>query len=223
MGQRGRGDGFPSLPAFSASFHEDERRLDGLPAPDSFQFSPLTHDDPFEVDYQMPSIPFDAFAVNMPGETIPVFESTPPSESPARFAAELRGARLPNPNQGGTGPLAGAIGAGSGESSGEGSGKGDGVGDENGDGVGAIQIYNPRPAYPREARRQSIEGVVVVELSIRSDGSCSVNKVLESSGSRVLDEAVVATVATWKYRPATEAGRPVTSVERIRFVFQLAK
>ena len=212
-GQAGSGDGAPR--SFSAAFHQDEARVEGNRTPDAFQFDRVSDDEPVVIDLQRPLIPFDAFAAQSPGDSVPVSDASLPSDpTAARFPADLRGARLPQAAEaGGSGARPGAIGV----------GPGAGSGDKGGEGAGPIQVYGPHPDYPREARRHSIEGVVVVELSIRADGSCSVKRILQSSGSPVLDEAVVGTVATWKYKPATEGGRPVTAVERIRFVFQLSK
>src|SRR5204862_468731 len=88
---------------------------------------------------------------------------------------------------------------------GGGNGKGEGEGTGEGNAVG---IYTPPPAYPGEARRRNIEGSVLVELAIASDGSCAVRRVLESSGFSPLDDAVQSTVQRWKYRPASADGRP---------------
>jgi TonB family protein len=219
-GQAGGDPGAPSIPGFSAAFHPDEPRVDGQRTPDAFQFDRVSDDQPVEIDLQRPVIPFDAFAVPFPGETLPLPDpSLPADPSTARFSSDFRRARLPQAQAGEAGSRPGPIGVG--PSAGSGTGKS--TGDGSGEGAGPVQVYGPRPDYPREARRQSIEGVVVVELSIHADGSCSVNRILQSSGSPVLDEAVVGTVATWKYKPATEGGRPVTTIERIRFVFQLSK
>ncbi len=60
-----------------------------------------------------------------------------------------------------------------------------------------------------------------MELAIDADGSCSVKRLLESSGFASLDDAVQATVRHWKYRPADADGRAATTTKRIRFVFKL--
>ena len=214
-GRSGSGNGTSAFPAFSAAFHQHESRVDGERHPDSYQFDRISDDEPVVIELQRPLIPFDAFSLPSPGDTLPIPDASLSSDPLAgRFPAELRGVRLPPAAEsGGSGPRPGPIALGSGT----------GSGDKGGEGAGPVQVYGPHPDYPREARRHSIEGVVVVELSIRADGSCSVNRILQSSGFPVLDEAVLATVSTWKYKPATEGGRPVTAVERIRFVFQLSK
>ena len=71
------------------------------------------------------------------------------------------------------------------------------------------------------ARSRNIEGSVLVELAIAVDGSCSVRRILESSGFTPLDEAVQKTVLHWKYRPADADGRPETTTKRLRFTFRL--
>ena len=100
-----------------------------------------------------------------------------------------------------------------------GTGRGE-EGDGPGDGA-AVEVYNPPPQYPPSARRRGIEGEVLVEISIGEDGSCAGARIVESSGSDALDDASLAAVRTWTFRPAIRGGRPVPSTERVRFVFKL--
>src|SRR6185295_17218600 len=109
-------------------------------------------------------------------------------------------------------------GSGGGDAGGEGKGQGTGVGDGN-----ATEVYTPAPAYPSDARRRNIQGIVVVQIAIAGDGTCAVQKVVESSGCDSLDHAVTATVSHWKYRSAEADQRPDPTTKRVRFVFKLGR
>jgi protein TonB len=226
-GQHGDGNGLPA--GFQASFHDAGEKVDGAPMPDVRDAGPVVDDASVtQIDPERPSIPFDAFSVDVrPSD--PSAEPTDFTDpTSARFPATVRGAALPKGSSGDAGGTApgegkGVLAGSPSEGKGQGNGSGAGVGDGSGEGQGALQVYSPHPVYPREARRQLIEGVVVVELAVHVDGSCTVNRIIQSSGSQVLDDAVLGTVGTWKYKPASEGGHPVTTIEKIRFVFQLSK
>lgn len=85
----------------------------------------------------------------------------------------------------------------------------------------AVEVYNPPPEYPLGARRARREGVVVVEVAIRADGTCGEVRVVEDAPDPSFREAVLSAVRQWKFQPATRGGRPVESVQRFRFVFRI--
>jgi TonB family protein len=69
-------------------------------------------------------------------------------------------------------------------------------------------IYQPAPEYSDKARRKKIQGVVMVEVVVKADGTVrdvSVVKGLEPS----LDKQAIAGVSKWKFQPATKDGNPV--------------
>lgn len=70
----------------------------------------------------------------------------------------------------------------------------------------AGQISNPAPAYPSLSRRLREEGLVVLEILIRADGSVGEIKLKASSGFKRLDEAAINAVKRWRYQPATQGG-----------------
>jgi len=228
-GGQGEGSDAAARPGLSAGFHEENQVIDGQPLPDRAQFGPVADREPQEIDPARPPIPFDAFSEDVPGETLPVPEPGVPADPQTeRFAAEIRGARLPGSasstatgeaGRGGETPAAaGPVGAGLG------SGSGTGTGDGRGEGTDAVLVYAPQNyEYPREARRHSIEGEVVVEIAIRVDGTCTVNRIVQSSGSSIFDDAIHRMISQWKYKPATQGGRPVPAIDRVRFRFQLTK
>jgi TonB family protein len=99
---------------------------------------------------------------------------------------------------------------------------GRGVGTEGRDeGVEAVPLETPSPAYPDAARRKNLQGAVIAEIRIDREGKVESARAAEGSGSPLLDDAALAAVRAWKYRPATLGGKPVPSVRRVRFVFRL--
>lgn len=222
-----------SLDAHEASLRS-ENIVSGEPLGDPVQYGRLTEDvqDPLPADELPPPVrPFDVFAVGaaeVPPPATPPVLSDPLQSRPAP-AAE-RAAKLPaagttdgpgsdpdnlpgNADDAGPG---GPGGSGGGSSGGSGQGQGAGMGDGQ-----ATGVYTPAPAYPGDARRLRIQGAVLVELAIDADGGCTLGRIVESSGSDLLDNAAAAAVSRWKYRSASADGRPDRTTKRIRFVFKL--
>ncbi|MCK9274494.1 MAG: energy transducer TonB [Syntrophales bacterium] len=81
---------------------------------------------------------------------------------------------------------------------------------------------NPPPAYPQIARRRGYEGVVVLFVEVRSDGTVENVTIKESSGKTILDRAALEGVRTWTFYPALREGKPVSArIEvPVRFVLK---
>ena len=101
------------------------------------------------------------------------------------------------------------------------SGAGAGVGEGTDGGVEAVPLDTPSPAYPEEARREHLEGTVIVEIRIDRSGRVETARVTQGSGKSILDDAAVAAVRKWSYRPATLNGEAIASLRRVRLVFRL--
>jgi len=80
---------------------------------------------------------------------------------------------------------------------------------------------NPPPVYPRIARIRGYEGLVLLEVDVSADGSCTGVEVIESSGHEVLDQAAVDAVQKWKFRPALANGATVSGRARVPIRFKL--
>lgn len=108
-------------------------------------------------------------------------------------------------------------GTGTGIGSGRGPGLGPGSGGGTGDGVyrpgGAVSaprlIKNIPPKYTTEALRHDIQGTVVLEAIVSSDGCASHIRVVRSLDRNGLDDEAVAAVAQWRFEPGRLAGAPV--------------
>lgn len=70
----------------------------------------------------------------------------------------------------------------------------------------AAYLSNPAPEYPAAAKRNGIQGKVLVNVLVKADGTPASVKISRSSGSNNLDEAAVDAVSQWKFIPARRSG-----------------
>lgn len=80
---------------------------------------------------------------------------------------------------------------------------------------------NPPPAYPADAKRLGLQGTAVVRVTIGADGRPTALRLVESSGWAALDDAALAAVRGWRFRPATRGGAPVDATIDLPVVFSL--
>ncbi len=102
---------------------------------------------------------------------------------------------------------------------------GDGQGSGRGGGGAAAQPnydVNPKPPYPRIARRLGAQGVVTLRVFVLKDGSVGQAAVLRSSGFRMLDDSALRTVrSAWRFFPARRDGMAIESWVEIPIKFVL--
>jgi TonB family protein len=168
---------------------------------------------------EKPVPPPPAPAVQAPVKSIPA----DPVESPGLPEAPPRA-----PSRG-TGDR-GGVGSGSGQGVGEGAGGGLGAGTGGGTGGGVYQpgagidpptlVREVRPVYTDEARRQRIEGDVILEIVVRSDGSVGSIRVKRSLGGG-LDQRAIDAVRQWRFNPARRHGTPVDVAVEVAVEFKL--
>lgn len=65
-------------------------------------------------------------------------------------------------------------------------------------------VHRVEPDYPEEARRQGVQGAVVLEVHINPDGAVQELKLI--SGSPLLAQAATNAVRQWKFKPHTVNG-----------------
>jgi periplasmic protein TonB len=172
-------------------------------------------------------------AVKEPDPTPEVVEEPPPIETlniPARTMAADAIAPAPgvlegNANTSSTGSGSGT-GAGSGQGSGLGPGSGGGTGGgvyRPGNGVEIPQLIRQvKPSYTSEAMRAKVQGVVLLECVVQTDGgvgNCSVQKSLDQSFG--LDQEAIKAARQWRFRPGTRLGEPVPVLVTIELTFTL--
>jgi protein TonB len=114
------------------------------------------------------------------------------------------------------------IGEGSGPGVGRGSGGGTGGGPYRpGSGIEAPRLVREVKAdYTEDARRRSLEGDVVLEIVVRSDGAVGDVKLLKGLGAG-LDERAIQAVRDWRFAPARRLGAPVDVIVEVSVEFKL--
>ena len=137
----------------------------------------------------------------------------------------------PDPRKANQGSGAGG-GAGTGNGAGVGEGNGSGIGPGSGGGEGGGP-YRPgagidppslqrevKALYTDDARRQGIEGDVVLEIVVRRDGSVGDVR-LKRSLDRGLDQRAIDAVRQWRFAPARRHGVPVDVIVEVAVAFKL--
>jgi TonB family protein len=89
-----------------------------------------------------------------------------------------------------------------------------------GDVKAPVAIAHPAPRYPELARRMRIEGVVIVDAVIDSNGNVVEARLRHDPGFGC-GEAALQAIQSWKYEPATLNGRRVSVFLEVRVSFRL--
>jgi TonB family protein len=82
-----------------------------------------------------------------------------------------------------------------------------------------MKIRDVKPVYPQEARDAGIQGVVIIEARIESDGSVSNTRVLRSVTD--LDQAALEAVSQWRFVPTLMNGQAVPVIMTVTVNFTL--
>jgi protein TonB len=80
---------------------------------------------------------------------------------------------------------------------------------------------NPKPLYPREARKKGFQGEVVLKVEVLSNGLVGQVEVKKSSGHEVLDRSALSAVKHWKFFPAKRGESAISFWVNIPIKFQL--
>lgn len=81
------------------------------------------------------------------------------------------------------------------------------------------RIVHVRPVYPQEAQDASVQGVVILEVRIGTDGSVEDVVVLKSIP--LLDQAAIDAVRQWRYTPTLINGKAVPVIMMVTVNFTL--
>lgn len=124
----------------------------------------------------------------------------------------------------------GGTGSGTGTGMGEGDGSGIGPGSGGGTGGGPYRpgsgvtppglLREVKPEYTEDARRRNLEGEVVLEIVVRSDGTVGQVKLLSGLGAG-LDQRAIDAVRQWRFSPARRLGAPVDVMVEVAVEFRL--
>lgn len=117
------------------------------------------------------------------------------------------------------------FGSGTGNTMGDKSGDGEGIGNSGGPYANVVSqvacLYCPEPPYTEEARKNKLQGKMVVKVLVGQDGRATRISVVNGLGMG-LDESAERTIASWHFSPARDAAkRPVATWVTIETRFQL--
>jgi periplasmic protein TonB len=129
-----------------------------------------------------------------------------------------------------TGPGSGG-GVSEGVGTGIGPGRGPGIGAGSGGGIGG-GVYRPggsvtaprvitevKPTYTNNALAQKIQGTVVLDLVVQSNGRPSDIRILQSLDPGGLDEQAIIAAGQWRFEPGRLSGKPVDVVVTVMLDF----
>lgn len=89
-------------------------------------------------------------------------------------------------------------------------------------GVSLQALNSPPPAYPPQAVRENLTGVVELEILVGIDGKPVEVSIVRSSGHRLLDQAAIRVVKSrWTFQPAMSNGQPIQARGRVPIEFKL--
>ncbi len=81
--------------------------------------------------------------------------------------------------------------------------------------------HNPKPKYPRVARKRGYEGEVKLNVFVLPNGKVGKIEVLRPSGYKILDEEAIEAVKSWIFIPGKQDGREISSWVTVPITFQL--
>ena len=85
----------------------------------------------------------------------------------------------------------------------------------------AAYLNNPPPIYPPVARRQNVEGEVMLKVAVSENGLADAVEIKTSSGSVLLDNAAIDAVRRWRFIPAKQNNMPVVASVIVPVVFKI--
>ena len=120
-------------------------------------------------------------------------------------------------------PGSGTGGGGARVSTGGGASGSTGAGRGGSGGVSARPVggYQVKPRYPESARRQGVEGTVLLKMRITEQGRVEDVQVERSAGHPDLDRSAMEAVQRWRFEPARRSGEPVAVWVLIPVEFKL--
>lgn len=85
----------------------------------------------------------------------------------------------------------------------------------------AAYLHNPPPVYPMAARKQGVQGKVVLEVDVTPQGNAREVEIERSSGSAALDSAARDAVRQWRFVPAKRGDGVVEAAVLVPVEFKL--
>ena len=81
------------------------------------------------------------------------------------------------------------------------------------------KVKDAKPLYPEEARREGVQGIVILEVVVNEEGKVTNTRVLRAPA--LLEQAAVDAVQQWEYTPTLLNGLPVPVVMTVTVTFSL--
>ena len=89
--------------------------------------------------------------------------------------------------------------------------------------VELVRNYQKQPTYPRKALRIGLEGYVIVEFDVDTDGAVLDPYVLEAVPQGTFERAAIKAIRTWVYQAPTHNGQSVkVNNVKVRLTFAFA-
>jgi protein TonB len=85
----------------------------------------------------------------------------------------------------------------------------------------AAYLNNPSPDYPLAAKRKGAQGKVLLNVTVKTDGTPLSVTVAHSSGCSSLDEAALEAVKQWRFIPAKRGGELVQASVTVPVEFKM--
>lgn len=91
---------------------------------------------------------------------------------------------------------------------------------------GPVPISTPPPPYTQQAKKDKVQGAIVAAVDVDASGNVASVKLTTVSLSRDLveglDESVIETLRTWKFKPAMKKAKPVSLKLAVQVNFSLS-
>jgi len=82
------------------------------------------------------------------------------------------------------------------------------------------KISGPVPKYPEEAKKERIQGTIVLDAIIGKDGT--VEELTVASGPKELQQSALDAVRQWKYKPFLLNGDPIEVKTTVNVIYSLS-
>jgi len=81
--------------------------------------------------------------------------------------------------------------------------------------------HNPKPKYPKVARKRGYEGEVKLKVFVLANGRVGKIEIIRPSGHEILDRSALEAVKDWVFVPGRENGKEISSWVTVPIAFQL--
>jgi len=81
--------------------------------------------------------------------------------------------------------------------------------------------HNPKPKYPKVARKRGYEGEVKLKVFVLANGKVGKIEIIRPSGHEILDQSALKAVRDWVFVPGKENGKEISSWVTVPITFQL--